>query len=490
MSRQWATLAAAMAVLLLLASRSTIMAAATPGADLLTLTDGTQYEGRLVERGDERVEFEIHIGSIRFMRVFAADQVADVQTATPAEPVAHVEGSAVADATAAALVDAASAPAGSAAPSAADGPTYLLLPLRGTFGEQIDGPTVAQCLAHAQAVRPDAVVVWINSPGGAMETLVDVAEGLGRFQRDSGIPVVAFVDHNALSAAALTAMSIASIYTTPDGTIGAALVIQFGPGGGATSVAADGDVAEKFLSVFRAKVRGWVQQAGHDPLLSEAMIDPSLELHVASAPHGRRVLRGPLDARVAAEGETQLLVAQGRLLTLTAEDARDVGLVNGIVTNLDELGAALGLAGWRPIDDQAQRLMTERAEFATQARANYERSARGLMTTLQQVIDGSVSHIGQQERAVTALRSRITRIERLVEEHPFLMPTAMADFPGGLTALKFRCDEILQQIRTARREYLRHRCGCGRCRRRPPAADGVTIRAQSRPMPTRHGPAL
>ncbi len=434
--------------------------AAAPGA-LLRLTDGTRYEGRLVQRSDAQIVFEIHIGSVRFTRTFTSDQVAAVEAGADA-PLASDGASEIAPARDdLAHVDPPANRASAAQPGdspSSQGPTYMLLPLHGTFGEQVDGPIVARCLDHARQVQPDVVIVRIDSPGGMLDTLVTVAEALGNFQRDSAIPVVAFVDHNALSAAALTAMSIRSIYIAPDGTIGAALLISYGPGGAVSSVAADGDVAEKFLSVFRARVRGWVQQAGHDPLLSEAMVDPSLELYLLQGAAGdRRLLRGPIDQRDAADRTLELIIAQGRLLTLTASDALHVGLVDGVVSDLDELGAALGMSGWRPIDDVAEQWMTERATTAAQVRSDYERTARGLVTTLGQVVDGSASHPSAQERAVAALRSRIARIERLVEEHPFLLPQAMADFPGGLTALKFRCDEVLREIREARRDFMRQR---------------------------------
>lgn len=445
MSRDAAGLAVILSALLLTAW------AETTGADVLTLTDGTRYEGRLIEHGDQRIEFEIHIGSVRFTRTFAAGDVAAIQTDGPG-PMVGTDGDVGPPPAAPAVNDP------SPVVPSAQAPTYLLLPLHGTFGEQVDGPTVARCLDHARQVKPDAVVVWINSPGGLLDALVAVAESLGRFQRDSGIPVVAFVDHNALSAAALTAMSIRTIYLAPNGTIGAALLISYGPGGAVSSVAADGDAAEKFLSVFRAKVRGWVQQAGHDPLLSEAMVDPSVELYLLRGDDGNpTVLRGPIDPRSTSQDVPQLIVAQGRLLTLTAAEARHVGLADGIVRDLDELGAALGMAGWRPVDDMAQELMTERAAAASRIRTDYERSTKGLVTTLEQIVSGSAAHIGTQERAVAALRTRITRIERLVEDNPFLLPQAMADFPSGLTALKFRCDEVLAEIREARRDYMRQR---------------------------------
>ncbi len=434
---------------LLISALGLAAAVSTGRADVLELHDGARYEGRVIERDDEVVVFEINIGAVRLARRFNIAQVRSLQ----------VDGAAAGHGAGPPALAAFDASAAGPADVATSTPTYLRIPLHGEFGAAIDGPTLGACLDHARQVGPDVVVLDIDSPGGALETLVDVAERLGRFSRDTSIPLIAFVNNDALSAAALTTMSVPTIYVTPDASLGAALVINVGPGGAVSSVAAGGDVAEKFLSVFRARVRGWVQQAGHDPLLSEAMIDPSVELALVHGPDGEpRVLRGPIEARDLPPGDLpESIVASGRLLTLTALEAQRVGLADGVVANLDELGQALGCPDWRPIDDEAARLMAERADLVARVQADYERSARGLLTTFGQLTDGSAAQLGDFERGITGLRSRITRIERLVEEHPFLTPRAMADFPNGLGGLRRQCDEVLADIRQKRREYIRSR---------------------------------
>lgn len=432
-------------------------------ADLLELQDGTQYEGRLVDRDTREVIFEIHIGSVRFKRTFAADDVQSIQTdhdengdADDADAARPTEDNATSPPTdrATATTSAARRPADREA-----GPTYLRIPLHGTFGAGIDGPTLGQCLEYAQEARPDVVVVDIDSPGGMVATLVDVAQRLGQFSRDTAIPLVAFVNHEAFSAAALTTMAVPAIYATPDASIGAAMVINVGPGGSVTSVADGGDVAEKFLSAFRARVRGWVEQAGHDPLLSEAMIDPAVELHMAFDRDGRpRIFRGrTVPSNLPRDAQAELVIESGRLLTLTAAEAERVGLVRGVVDDLDQLGHALGYGDWRPLDDHAVQLMAERARLVADVEADYERSAKGLLTTLEHMMDGSAVQFGTVERGIKSLRTRITRIERLVEEHPFMAMQAMVDFPGGLTQLKIRCDEVLADMRQQRRDYIRSR---------------------------------
>ncbi len=83
-------------------------------------------------------------------------------------------------------------------------------------------------------------------------------------------------------------------------------------------------VGEKVVSYMRAEMRATAEATGRDGNLAEAMVDADVEV----------------------EG----VVEKGKLLTLTTESAREVGLTEVVVDNLPELLAALGLEHATTVD--------------------------------------------------------------------------------------------------------------------------------------------
>jgi membrane-bound serine protease (ClpP class) len=171
-------------------------------------------------------------------------------------------------------------------------------------------PFVERSLAEAEAAGADLVVLEIDTPGGRIDAAWQIVDAV----RESTIPTAAYVNHRALSAGAMIALAADEVYMRPGSSLGAA-----------TPVDSKGNRAsEKMVSAMRAEFRSLAEGQGIDPRIGEAMVDES----------------------VAIEG----LVDEGKLLTLTTEEAVRVGVADAAVDGWDELLARAGAAGAATVD--------------------------------------------------------------------------------------------------------------------------------------------
>jgi membrane-bound serine protease (ClpP class) len=178
------------------------------------------------------------------------------------------------------------------------------IPVTGTIELGL-APYVSRAMQDANEAGASAVVLDIETPGGR----VDAAQQIVRAITASDLPVFAFVNMHAWSAGALISLAADSIYMAPGSSIGAA-----------TPVGGTGEkLPEKIVSAMRGEFRALAERRGLNPRVAEAMVDEDIEI----------------------EG----VVEAGKLLTLTAGEAIEVGVATAEVETLDELLERVGLAG-------------------------------------------------------------------------------------------------------------------------------------------------
>lgn len=157
---------------------------------------------------------------------------------------------------------------------------------------------IKRSIKQAKADNADHIIFNVNTPGGA----VDAAADIGQIIRDTKIPTTAFVNKEAISAGAFISLNADNIAMVPTGTIGSAAVIdQTGNAAG-----------KKAESYWRAKMKGAAEVNGRDPIYALAMVDDQIDLPKYGA-------------------------GKGELLTLTAQQAEEVGYSEVTVTDLQEL---------------------------------------------------------------------------------------------------------------------------------------------------------
>ncbi len=180
--------------------------------------------------------------------------------------------------------------------------------------------TTQRALDEAVDMKADMIILHLNTYGGR----VDIADSIRTKILNTNIPVVAFVDNQAISAGSLISISCDSIYMRPGGSIGAATVVsQSGEA-----------VPDKYQSFMRSTMRATAEAHGkdtivqngdtiykwhRDPKVAEAMVDPLMRV------------KGISDS--------------GQVLTLTVEEAMKVGFCEGKAENIDEVIKLTGMEG-------------------------------------------------------------------------------------------------------------------------------------------------
>lgn len=192
--------------------------------------------------------------------------------------------------------------------------TIYVVELRGDIHRGLPA-YVERAFSDANGAEADAIIIDIDSDGGNL----DAALQIRRTILDSDVRTIAYISDQALSHAALIAISSDEIYFAPGAVLG-------GQGDGSTERA------------MRERYRTSAQAQGRDPAIAEAMIDP----------------------RVSIEG----LSERGSLLAIGPDIAITRGYANGVAADIDEV---LRLAGFASVEvletspgiaEQAVRFLT------------------------------------------------------------------------------------------------------------------------------------
>ncbi len=187
--------------------------------------------------------------------------------------------------------------------SAASDELVYVVPIRGTIEPGV-AHFLERSLDEAANARASVVVLDINTPGGRLDTVLQMRETI----LASDLRIVAFVNREAFSAGALITIAADEIWMAPAAVYGAATPVL-----GGTGQTADA----KTVSAVRATFRATAEELGRDPLIAEAMVDPAV------------VIEG--------------LDSADTLLSLSFEQAREWGYADGEAQDVPALLAALGL---------------------------------------------------------------------------------------------------------------------------------------------------
>ena len=197
------------------------------------------------------------------------------------------------------------------------GPTRAQSPRPVVYLAPIDGiidlglaPFVRRVLDEAAAAGAAAVILEINTFGGRVDAAVLIRDAL----LGSQVRTVAFVNKRAISAGALISLAAERLVMADGGTIGAATPVELGTPGAPAQ-----PVAEKTVSYMRKEFRATAESRKRPPLLAEAMVDADVEIPG--------------------------VIAKGKLLTLTTQEALTHKLADARADTVDAVLASLDLAG-------------------------------------------------------------------------------------------------------------------------------------------------
>jgi membrane-bound serine protease (ClpP class) len=194
-------------------------------------------------------------------------------------------------------------------PASAARPVVYVAPVEGMIDLGL-APFVRRVLDEAASAGAAAVVLEINTFGGRVDAAVLIRDAL----LGSRVRTVAFVNKRAISAGALISLAAERIVMADGGTIGAATPVELGAPGAPAQ-----PVAEKTVSYMRKEFRATAESRKRPPLLAEAMVDADVEIPG--------------------------VIAKGKLLTLTTQEALKHGLADARADSLDAVLTSLDLTG-------------------------------------------------------------------------------------------------------------------------------------------------
>lgn len=187
--------------------------------------------------------------------------------------------------------------------------------------EEISKPaweTTQSAFEEARKLKANYIILHMNTYGGR----VDIADSIRTKILNSKIPVIAFIDNQAISAGSLISIACDSIFMRPGGSIGAATVVnQSGE-----------QVPDKYQSFMRSTMRATAEAHGKDTIIKGN--DTTYIWH-----RDPKVAEAMVDPRLSVPGISD----SGQVLTLTADEAIKAHYCEGLASNIQEVLKKTGL---------------------------------------------------------------------------------------------------------------------------------------------------
>lgn len=152
---------------------------------------------------------------------------------------------------------------------------------------------------EAEQNQADAIILDIHTPGG----FTNAAGNIAKLMDATNIRTIAYINKDALSAGAFLALHADEVYMTPNGTMGAAGIIE------QSGKDADKKVQSAWIKQMKAAAE---TKAGRDPIYAMAMADKDIDLPELGSP-------------------------KGEFLTLSAKEAEQVKYSQGTAATLQDV---------------------------------------------------------------------------------------------------------------------------------------------------------
>lgn len=164
---------------------------------------------------------------------------------------------------------------------------------------------IKKAIKKAENEGASLIILELDTPGGLLSSALSIKN----YIIESNIPVVAYINKNALSAGALISLSCASIYMSDGSIIGAATPVYMK---GNTIEKA----SEKEISAMRAAMRSSAERSKKNVRIAEAMVDETIIL-------------SKRDDGIDLDDKT--------LLTLSVEEALKVNIADGKANSIIDI---------------------------------------------------------------------------------------------------------------------------------------------------------
>jgi membrane-bound serine protease (ClpP class) len=216
-----------------------------------------------------------------------------------------------------------------------------IIPVKGTIDLGLAG-FIGRALKEAKSEKANAVILEIDTFGGRVDAALEICKYLEDIEP---ISTVAFINDQAWSAGALISLACKSIVMSPGSSIGSAEPRTMG------FMQKDELADEKTVSAVRAKFKSIAQTNNHSSALALAMVDKDLEvLKVGLKGKMELLTSAELEEKKVQYPDEEIVVYKtvspaGKLLNLSAQDAKELGLAVAVASDLKETFSHLNLGG-------------------------------------------------------------------------------------------------------------------------------------------------
>ena len=197
------------------------------------------------------------------------------------------------------------------------------VPIEGTIDLGLP-PFIQRTLEDAESNEATAVIFDINTFGGRVDAATQIKDAI----LGADIPTIAFINRRAISAGALISLSCEKIYMTGGGLIGAATAVDMTGKKG----------SEKVISFMREEMASTAEKRGRSKEIARGMVDEELTFtHLVIGRDSIKVddIEGRKD---------------GKLISLTTEQALKYKIADGTAENMEALLDSLGYSSVKTIE--------------------------------------------------------------------------------------------------------------------------------------------
>jgi membrane-bound serine protease (ClpP class) len=213
----------------------------------------------------------------------------------------------------------------------------IILPVDNPIMLEIETAAFEKAIADDSNENPALILVEIDTPGGRIDYAKRMCSAIT--QASSKCRVIAFIKGGqyggALSAGAAVAFACNKIYMAKNTVIGAATLVTLSKDEKEKQKNYGDVIDEKLSSAWRAYLASLAQQNDRPGLLARAMVDQGIEV-VEVNQQGKRLFIEPVNKKP----EEQIVKTwnkSGSLVTLTAEEAVNCAIADGLIQSRDEL---------------------------------------------------------------------------------------------------------------------------------------------------------
>ncbi len=216
-------------------------------------------------------------------------------------------------------------------PKVKDVSGYTIIPLKGTFGDEINAELFQMSVNEAIKSGAKYVFIDLDSNGGNVQTAEDIAKIMQKASRQ--LKFYCWVEEKAFSASIWVTFSSDALFMNEQSMVGAAVAFKRDDAGVA-------QVSKKFNSAVAAKIVANAETKGYPAPIIRAMVQEGSEAYAWRSNDGQWHIENTKRHQGAKEFIT---LSNGQtILTMTGRECANIGLAE-ICTSMEEMRKKTGI---------------------------------------------------------------------------------------------------------------------------------------------------